>query len=812
MLEDWRFEKSPYVETGGLLAYAGAPLRLQNESGECVALGSLCVASSSIQEPLTKTQQRTLAHLADWVVSDMVQCARARRQRERHRMTELLSKLQGQIDSAENEEPVYKILRIIYPDTTITIRPAKATHLEIESHGAIPMCDFEDGLWEDTDYLDDFIANSNHLDFPQDRVVRVITGQCEGVSGPSILAVASRDFRLVFDDIDLWFVQTCAGMVSQMWHKKLLHEVMKAKETFLRGVSHQLRTPIHGILGSVELLAEELKSRKALLEAASIATAVGPSIYLDTIKTSGQDLISIVNSMITLNRWADIAMSERSYETQTIYQLEAELAQEMSKLMSGDPRYRASVFFRNNVPSDFDSVRIDHGLLRDSLLPLITNAIQNTPRGTVTVTTTLRADSRELIVDIEDTGRGIHPDDQQRIFEPHEQVGVHSTGAGLGLTLASKFATLLHGSVTLVSSNLDRGSHFRTTFSEIEYSSSPLPLQPIIQVLEHLPKKFCSMPPKSAADISLCHHFAKFLEFYGFVPSKTLEDDCFVIVNFIPEEERQIHLSQVHFGQVAICLVPTSNGEASFEQTSKNVVYVNGPFFTTTMRSAILEADGLLSTIKAAQSHPSEASELLLASVSVMDSKAQDLEARPASPPAHDSVKLDTEASLTLANLSTSIEQVEPRVVAPNFVTIRSHPKPTALLVDDNLVNLRIMQMYCQKRGLPCVSATDGKQAIDLFVRHQSSASTGGETAIQLIFMDLQMPVCDGIEATRQIRRLEKENQWGQSTLFIVTGQDDPTDRISAESVGADEYYVKPVGMKVLDRGVKQYFTAFTTT
>src|SRR5271168_4003661 len=98
MMEDWRFQESPYVESGGLRAYAGAPLRLQNEFGDCVGIGSLCVASSTSQEPLTKPQQDTLACLADWVVSDIVQCARARRQRERHRMSELISKAQGEMD------------------------------------------------------------------------------------------------------------------------------------------------------------------------------------------------------------------------------------------------------------------------------------------------------------------------------------------------------------------------------------------------------------------------------------------------------------------------------------------------------------------------------------------------------------------------------------------------------------------------------------------------------------------------------------------------------------------------------------------
>ena len=72
-----------------------------------------------------------------------------------------------------------------------------------------------------------------------------------------------------------------------------------------------------------------------------------------------------------------------------------------------------------------------------------------------------------------------------------------------------------------------------------------------------------------------------------------------------------------------------------------------------------------------------------------------------------------------------------------------------------------------------------------------------------------QRRLLDGIEATRQIRLLEKQNNWTETSLFVVTGQDSPTDRASAENVGANEYLVKPVGIKTLDRFVKRYFPAF---
>jgi signal transduction histidine kinase/CheY-like chemotaxis protein len=824
MMEDWRFQKSPYVERGGLRAYAGAPLRLQNESGDCVGIGSLCVASRTSQEPLSKSQQHTLARLADWVVSDIVQCARARRQRERRWMTELISIAQEEIDSVSPEEsilfpeePVLRILKITYPDAVINLQSSKVEHIEIEGRGPMLSSDLENGLWEDNDFIDDFIANSNQKDLPTTRVVRVIATKCETISGPSLLVVASKDLRLVFDDVDSWFVQTCASMVSQTWHKRLLTEAMRAKEKFLRGFSHHLRTPIHGILGSAELLAEELQNFRdsakpisTMLEVTPAVKSGKPSIYLDTIKTAGRDLISIVNSMITLNRWADIAMKDRCRAIHTTYELETELANEILKAFSGDARYSASVIFNHNLPPDCDSLGIDLNLLRDCLLPLVINAIQCTSKGIVAVIMSISSNTKELVIDVVDTGRGIHPDHQQRIFEPYEKVDMQSMGAGLGLTLASKFATLLNGSVVLVSSGLDDGSHFRATFREIECVCSPLSSQLRLSKLNNMPSKFYNMKPSSDC-MSLCEYFAKFLSFHGFTPSKSMED-CFIILDFVPDlEQRHRYLSQLSSEQVAICLIPTSEAEACFEQTFNNVVYVRGPFLTSTMSSALEEADTLLSGIKASRvchlpldelvntrSKSGEGPGIIADLLHLKDLPAQvsvDLPVDPTvAPPSYQSDPLASEKS---------------RIIIPIFPALTTSPRPTALLVDDNVINLRILQMYCSKRGMSYTCATDGLQAVEIFSQNQSLSATGKGASIQLILMDLQMPLCDGIEATKQIRMLEKQNKWKKTSLFIVTGQDSPSDRTAADGAGADEYFVKPVGIKLLDRSVKRYFPEF---
>lgn len=173
-MEDWRFQQSPYAEKGGLTAYAGVPLRMQHESGECVGLGSLCVASATSKDPLTKPQQQTLARLADWVVADMVLCARAKRQRERHRMSELIAEVERDDEDLVSEEPVLRIMRAAYPDATASLRSSRADHIETEGGRPILSSNLENGLWEDTNHIDEFIASSNHHDTPSDKVVRFV--------------------------------------------------------------------------------------------------------------------------------------------------------------------------------------------------------------------------------------------------------------------------------------------------------------------------------------------------------------------------------------------------------------------------------------------------------------------------------------------------------------------------------------------------------------------------------------------------------------------------------------------------------------
>lgn len=127
----------------------------------------------------------------------------------------------------------------------------------------------------------------------------------------------------------------------------------------------------------------------------------------------------------------------------------------------------------------------------------------------------------------------------------------------------------------------------------------------------------------------------------------------------------------------------------------------------------------------------------------------------------------------------------------PDEVPPRKSDKtaPHLLLVDDNAVNLKVLAASVKKEGCTYDQATDGRQAVHVF---KSSPSP-----YDLIFMDLSMPVMDGIEATREIRKFEEESTASRKRTQIIalTASDHDKYRQRAFEAGVDDFVIKPVRM-----------------
>lgn len=766
LAEDWRFKHSPPVEEGGLRSYAGAQLRCKAENGDDVALGSLCIASNTAQSPLPPAEQATLVRFADMISAEIVNRSRERRKRERLQMSELLVKLQSQAMPDNVETLVRDAIHQIYPyDFDVSIQTAFNNSVTVPGRAPIPLNDLQEGLWEDSDYIDHLIISQNHEELRAAQTVRAIVFVCMTQPVRKYIVVASSKIQFVFDDVDAWFIERCTLLLCNTIQEGRLKEALQVKETFLRGITHQLRTPIHGVLGSCELLAEELASRNLLDDsplpdaAASNSGKLTASAVLKTIRDSGRELMSTVNNMLKLNRWAEHGGSAQPATLQSLNKVEDDILYDVFQSIPEQDLAMISIMFENQLATDDCMITIDLVLLRECIEALIINALQYTQKGSVIVTISGTSDYSRLRFDVVDTGCGIRPEDQMRIFEAYEKVDTHTRGAGLGLTLAAKITNAINGQVSLVSSQVGYGSHFRADFFDPGFACPIDRSKHIGPCLDAMPKSFHVIPAETERP-DLVLHFASYLSHRGFHDSDSPEG-CMIIVTYTPDaEEFRKLLASVAPRHVAMTLIPAG---AHLENVhgKHELRFFEGPFLSTRLEEILVELNDIYQQLK---DNPESGEE------------------------AH----------------GTADETEAHRIDEPEGGISPVECNPHVLIVDDNVVNLRIMRMYCDKRQMPHSTAVDGRDAVSLF-----SNAISENNPFNIVLMDLQMPICDGVDATREIRELEQKSALQPSVIFMVTGQDSDRDMARSFAAGANEFYVKPMSIKTLDKGIKRYFPAF---
>lgn len=243
MADDWRFKHSPHVEEGGLRSYAGALLHCKADTGEDVALGSLCIASNSVQSPLTPVQQDALVRFADMISNEIVARAREARRQQRQVMADLVAQTPQHTSPAAVKDHIFKILGQVYPGARVDIQDAPPNNMvSLPQHAPVNYDDFQDGLWEDSELIEHLIITQNHAQLTSESTVRAIAHSCQRIPTTKYLVLASSNVQLVFDDVDSWFIEKCASLMADSTQETRLKEALTAKEAFLRGITHQLRT------------------------------------------------------------------------------------------------------------------------------------------------------------------------------------------------------------------------------------------------------------------------------------------------------------------------------------------------------------------------------------------------------------------------------------------------------------------------------------------------------------------------------------------------------------------------------------------
>ncbi|MFM8376095.1 MAG: sensor histidine kinase [Phenylobacterium sp.] len=209
------------------------------------------------------------------------------------------------------------------------------------------------------------------------------------------------------------------------------------KSRFLASLSHELRTPLNAIMGFADAMREE---------------ALGPIParyrgYAELIHESGELLMELISDVLDLSR----VEAERFELHPEVFDAR-EAVTAVVRLMRGQVERAGLTFLAPELRARIE-VRADRRALKQMALNLLSNAVKATPPGG-RITLSLQVEGCNLLLGVSDTGRGIPPEDLERLGRPFEQAGdpeQKAGGAGLGLSLVKAFAGLHGGELVLTS-------------------------------------------------------------------------------------------------------------------------------------------------------------------------------------------------------------------------------------------------------------------------------------------------------------------------------------------------------------------------
>lgn len=228
----------------------------------------------------------------------------------------------------------------------------------------------------------------------------------------------------------------------------------KAKSTFLANMTHEIRTPMNSILGFAQIMKEKTLDQDMVK-------------YLDTINSSGQSLLRIINDVLDLSR-VESGKFTLDYSRFNILRL----IEEAMTLFSEEILAKNLNLKFDHVDECPEFVYLDKDRLRQVLTNIIGNAVKFTEDGLIEVKLTLEMvgpKDADVIIEVKDTGIGIAEKNLDLIFGEFEQVDdihLHYGGTGLGLAISKRLVEMMNGTLS-VKSEEGRGSDFKIKLRKV---------------------------------------------------------------------------------------------------------------------------------------------------------------------------------------------------------------------------------------------------------------------------------------------------------------------------------------------------------